>query len=599
MKVLGIHDGHNSTACLVEDGRIVAMASEERFVREKNHCGFPAKAVEWILRSTKTSPQDLNAIALPGLAEPMRSFGNLDGPFHAAFTWGTRMLPVSLMGTEALVKPYLWLNQWTGKRMRLLRQYFPHFDLPLEKARLVEHHTAHAAAAYFLSWHRKDSPKTLVLTLDGTGDGFSNTVSIAEGNKLKRVSAVQSLHSLGMLYTGVTRYLGLKPFEDEYKVMGMAPYARGPRAQKAYEKFKEYLRLSSDGLRMESPVGLWEGALLQRLKNDFFRTRFDDLASGIQRFFEEIARQYVLNWVRHTGIRHVAVGGGVFMNVKLNMLLRESPEIEKIFFLPSAGDESIAAGAALQTYVELCESQGRPAEVAPLHTLYFGPDSDACEIESTLESYAGRVRWEHCKDLERKTAELLAQGRILGRMSGRMEWGARALGNRSIVARADSMNNIRKLNAAIKMRDFWMPFAPSILWERRHDYIEGAGDTIAPYMILAFNSTPRAAHDIIAALHPADLTCRPQLVQESWNRKYHRLLRYYEELTGYGGLLNTSFNLHGEPIVCTSRDAIETLLSSQLDYITIEDYLVWAVGREAPREHKLAEASTVLARQPT
>ncbi len=598
MKVLGIHDGHNSTACLVEDGRIVAMASEERFVRNKNHCGFPAWAVEWILRSTKTSPQELDAIAVPGLAEPMRVYGHLDGSFHAAFTWGSRLLPVSLLGREALVKPYLWLNQWTGRRMRLLRQFFPQFDLSLEKLRLVEHHTAHAAAAYLLSWFRKDAAKTLVVTLDGTGDGLSNTVSIAEGTRLARVSAVQSLHSLGMLYTGVTRYLGLKPFEDEYKVMGMAPYARGPRVEQVYQKFKKYLRLSSDGLRLYSPIGLWEGALLQQLKEDFFRVRFDDLAGGIQRFFEEIAMQYVLNWVRHTGIRHVAVGGGVFMNVKLNMLLNESPEIDKIFFLPSAGDESIAAGAALKTYVELCESSGRPAEIAPLGTLYFGPESDPGEIERTLESYAGRIRWQRVSDIEHKTAALLAQGHIVGRMAGRMEWGARALGNRSILARADSMNTIRRLNAAIKMRDFWMPFAPAILWERRGDYLLKADNQKAPYMILAFHSTARAAKELIAALHPADLTCRPQLVQQNWNPKYYQLLRYYEELTGCGGLLNTSFNLHGDPIVCTVRDAVETLLNSQLDYVTIEDYLVWTMGREPSGEVAHAEVSTVMAGQP-
>ena len=170
---------------------------------------------------------------------------------------------------------------------------------------------------------------------------------------------------------------------------------------------------------------------------------------------------------------------------------------------------------------------------------------------------------------------------VVGRMHGRMEFGARALGNRSIVARADSLNQVRKINSAIKMRDFWMPFAASLLWERRHDYLQNTKDSRAPYMALGFRTTPRAVAELIAGLHSFDLSCRPQLVEQNWNPAYHSMLKHYERITGVGGVLNTSFNLHGDPVVCTPRDAIETYIRSDLDVLTIEDYVVWDEARTA------------------
>jgi carbamoyltransferase len=226
---------------------------------------------------------------------------------------------------------------------------------------------------------------------------------------------------------------------------------------------------------------------------------------------------------------------------------------------------------------------GKRFDPEPLGALYLGPTCSNEEVESALKTYEGRLRWQKCEDIERQTAEMLAANLLVGRMSGRMEFGARALGNRSILARADSLNNVRRINAAIKMRDFWMPFAPALLWERRHDYIVNPKESPAPYMVLAFPSTPLAEKELIAALHPFDLSCRPQLVDPDFNPKFHRLLKSYEKMTGSGGVLNTSFNLHGEPIVCRPTDAIETYLQSDLDALTIEDYLIWDSRRHDPR----------------
>jgi carbamoyltransferase len=226
-----------------------------------------------------------------------------------------------------------------------------------------------------------------------------------------------------------------------------------------------------------------------------------------------------------------------------------------------------------------------------LRTLYLGPGFSSADAAAALGAYTGQLKWKKSADIGRSTAELLAKGLVVGRMHGRMEFGARALGNRSILARADSLNQVRKINSAIKMRDFWMPFAASMLWERRRDYLVNTGkDSRAPYMVLGFRTTPRAVNELIAGLHSFDLSCRPQLVEADWNPEYHAMLKHYERITGFGGVLNTSFNLHGDPVVCSPRDAIETYIHSDLDVVTIEDYVVWDEERVS-KHGKLLEGT--------
>jgi carbamoyltransferase len=279
------------------------------------------------------------------------------------------------------------------------------------------------------------------------------------------------------------------------------------------------------------------------------------------------------------------------MNVKLNMLIEESKDFGEVYFLPSCGDDSIAAGAALKTAWDAHSAAGKDFDPKPLRTLYLGPGFSNEDAAAALAAYGGRLKWKQSADLARSTAELLARGMVVGRMHGRMEFGARALGNRSILARADSLNQVRKINSAIKMRDFWMPFAASVLWERRFDYIVDNGkDSKARYMILGFRTTPRAVTELIAGLHSFDLSCRPQLVEADWNPEYHAMLKAYERITGFGGVLNTSFNLHGDPVVSSPKDAIETYLHSDLDVLTIEDYLVWDDARIG-RYGKLVEGT--------
>jgi carbamoyltransferase len=305
---------------------------------------------------------------------------------------------------------------------------------------------------------------------------------------------------------------------------------------------------------------------------DFRGLRFDSISAGVQLLHEKMVVSLIRNWIKKTGISKLAVAGGCFMNVKANKLVAEMDECEDIFVMPSCGDDSCAIGAAIWSYAKAAPENSE--QIRPVEHLYWGPDYTDSEIKQVLNEFSPRIKFKRCENIEKETAGLLAEHKIIGRLSGKMEWGSRALGNRSILANPSRMRNIGRLNAAIKMRDFWMPFAPSILWEKRNDYAKIPKDVNSYYMTLAYDSSSLAREHFIAALHPYDFTMRPQFVKKEHNAKYHRLISEFESISGIGGVLNTSFNLHGSPIICNPRDALETFINSALDYVTIEDYLI-------------------------
>ncbi|NJO14799.1 MAG: hypothetical protein HC877_03350 [Thioploca sp.] len=579
MNILGIHDGHTATACLLQEGSLVAMVSEERFNRQKNCAGIPQQAIRWILESTHTTPSQIDAVALSGLVQPwidpnITIWNDTRRPILPNLIVAvTQFLPPQLWGSNPIVTPYVKLMS-KMRKLDTLVKLLDELGIPIRRLTIVEHHLAHISSSYYLSPFTKErtiAEPILAITLDASGDGIGGTVSIAQGNNIKRLLFIPTYHSIGMMYKIVTRYLGMKPMDHEYKVMGLAPYAPEELAKRAYQIFSRYLGLSTDGLRFLNTSGKFDKGFEKQLERDLRGIRFDAVAAGIQLLLEEVVTAFIRNWIKHTGVKKIVLGGGIFMNVKLNMLIQSLPEIESVFFMPSAGDESNAAGAALSTAIKLGEPQ-----IKPLNGLYLGPEFTTTQIEGTLHQYEKQVVWERIPTqfTETKTVELLLQGHIVGRFAGRMEWGARALGNRSILADGRDLSVIRKINAAIKQRDFWMPFAPSLLWERQQDYLVNPRNVDAPYMALGFHSTPLAQVHLKAALHQYDLTCRPQLVRSEINPRYHNLLKEWERLTGCGGLLNTSFNLHGEPIVCSPKDAIETFLRSEIDDLMIEDYWI-------------------------
>ncbi|MBI4679083.1 MAG: hypothetical protein HY748_16015 [Elusimicrobia bacterium] len=574
--VLGINDGFSAGVTVLKDGRLTAQVNEERFCRKKNYGGFPALCLDWLL-SSGTRPDDLQAVGLAWRSEPFRDISERDGGKHRVFSSLARWLPAAA-SSDALISRVVERSARRRRRLTAVRRALAAAAPPLSRLpiRIYAHHHCHAASSYFASGlARRDCRDALVITMDGSGDGECFTVWRARGSRLEKLAAQNSYHSLAILLEAVTSHMGMKPLEHEYKIMGMAPYGGGFQAEAAAGQFRRYFSLDRKGLLPVNRMAAWGDSMEKRLARDFRRIRFDAIAYGIQQVFSELVLGLVRSWVRETGIRDVCVGGGSFMNVKLNMTLAQDDGIGEFFALPSCGDESLSLGAAYLAHEELA-----PGSSPALGPLYLGPANSEAEVLAALEAARDHAAWERKPDIERTTAELLRDGRIVARVRGPMEWGARALGNRSILCNPTKMQMIHRINKAIKMRDFWMPFCPSILPADADRYLVNPRGRSAPYMILAFESRRAAQEELPACLHPFDLTCRPQIVDPEHNPRYHYLLEQFKLMTGIGGVLNTSFNLHGEPIVCTAADAIRVLRKSGLDFLALEDYLVWR--KDAP-----------------
>lgn len=570
MRILGIHDGHTSTASYLEDGTIRSTVSEERFSRIKGDGGFPAASIKYVLNTEGIQPFDLDMIALVGFLKPLISIDQYRTGRQRVFPHLVRLFPGD---PRWLIRQSVKIGKSVRLKDQELLKQISEAGLELGKIELIEHHQAHAATAYYLSPFSLNKEEALVITLDGSGDGLSGSVSVVDSKgEWTRLHELSTFDSLGMVYSRITQLLGMKPWEHEYKLMGMAPYVAKEHAVKASQVMGKYLDFSSDKSTFKNKTRLWGNSLLERMAKDLRGFRFDNIAAGAQLFHEERVTAFVKKWIQQTGVKRVAVAGGCFMNVKANKLLMELEECKDLFVMPSCGDESCAMGAAIWAYVQVNSPDKRPVE--RLQNLYLGPKYTDPEIEKALEQYRDSIEIRECGNIEAECARLLSEHKIIGRLAGRMEWGARALGNRSILANPVRPQNLRKLNAAIKMRDFWMPFAPSILWERKNDYAVLKKQVFSYYMTMAYDSSELAEDHLIAALHPYDFTMRPQFIKKEQNPSYHMLLSEFEKITGFGGVLNTSFNLHGYPIVCSPEDALRTFMNSDLDYVAIEKFLV-------------------------
>lgn len=581
MRVIGISDSHNSTAALYEDGRLVSAVAEERLTRVKNWMGFPEQSIKECLRISERQLPDVDVVALTGSAVPfpyktreaiINAFRNSDGMGLKLHRAQRGLLQAIYKG--GLRDFYRSTSFWkTRDRERWRNRVAGILDLgvPEEKIVIVEHHMAHASAAYY-GWGRFDED-ILVLTNDGGGDSLCATVNIGRAGKIERLAAVHWWESVGMIYGMVTCIMGMVPLEHEYKLMGMAPYAESKGAQKVFQDLKKLLEFEGpDGLTWRRREGYPETFGSYKLLRDMFELRrFDWVCGGLQLFIEDFISEWVRNCIRKTGIRKVALSGGLFMNVKLNKVILELPEVDELFVFPSCGDETNAMGAAYNAYAQHAGHKS----MSPLTDFYTGAEYCDEQINQTIKSYPFRssVSSPFIEDIEAEVAELLAKGEVVARFKGREEFGARAMGNRSILADPSRSDVVKVINDAIKSRDFWMPFAPSMLDRRANDYFVNPKQMPAPYMIMAFDSTSRVP-ELKAACHPYDLTVRPQVVQRDWNPSYYQLLENFESITGRGVLLNTSFNLHGYPIARYPQDALKVLDESGLNWLAMGNYLL-------------------------
>jgi carbamoyltransferase len=582
MVVLGISETHCATAAVLKDGEIVGGASEERFSRLKNDAGYPRRAVDALLRELRLAPSDIDLVALAGVEAFSREWMNrvmhdaayvreyygvrLDAP-RRALAARTRRLGAKLgLADRARGKNRL-------SREERLALVSDHLGLGAGRTATFDHHACHAAAAYLGAPFA--GAAALVLTNDNSGDGLCATASTGEGVTLTRHEATPSAPgSLGSFYSFVTLLLGMKPGEHEYKVMGLAPYASAGSTGRAASALREVFDFVED-----TPARFaWKkrGPHYRLLVEATLGLRFDGIAGGAQRIVEEsLVRWSRLMRARYGGER-LALGGGVLMNVKTNMLLAAEEWVRDLFVFPSCGDESNAVGAAYLGYLALCARRGAPATPRPVGPAYLGPDLDDAEIESLIRTRDLATRYrvgEHAR-IDERIAELLVSDGVVARCAGRMEFGARALGNRSILANPSDQRVVGLINRMIKNRDFWMPFAPTILREREADYLVNPKGLASPYMMLAFPTNPKRRDEIVAAVHPHDGTARAHILDEAWNPGYYRVIREFERRTGIGAVLNTSFNLHGEPLVASAADAIDTFERSGLPHLALGRWLI-------------------------
>ena len=573
MRVLGLGTEGDSGAVVVEDGRILAAVNEERLCRMKLVVGFPRNSIRETLRLSGTTADELDAVLIGGTSDVLvDELERFDGWFqHAPSGFGGRLKQAAgrfaryrslLPGAERAYYAALAPTFWHRRRAlrRILRDEFS-LRCPIV---FVDHHFAHVTSAYFTSGFRD----ALVVSLDGGGDARSSLVYAVRDGRFTFVHSTSAFHSLGNYYAYATHLCGFKAMKHEGKITGLAAYGE-PKYVPLLRRFID----EEDGHLVNRAGVAHRGALdaLARLLPTGWRR--EDLAASIQRHFEDLSRRYVRHWTRATGLRDVALAGGVVANVRVNEEIHSLPEVDRIFVHPHMGDGGLAAGAALAACVPGVLDEAMSSHSEPLHDVYLGPDLTESAIEAALGAQ-GLAPQTLERPLEECIADLLAEGYVVARANGRMEYGPRALGNRSILYQPTDRNVNDWLNKNLHRTEF-MPFAPSTLYEAReqcYENIAGA-EHAAEFMTVTFHCSPFTLASMQGVAH-LDGTARPQLVRRDRNASYHRIIEAFHERTGLPAVINTSFNMHEEPIVCTAEDCVRAFLDGGLDYLAIGRHLV-------------------------
>jgi carbamoyltransferase len=579
------------------DGEIVACASEERFSRKKNDESYPKSAIEAILRTCGVDANELDLAVIAGerfdpagiLTHKWSNFSIKDRLREQRDYWYPRIYQKKQLSFLDIFEDKIDTSQYPGNWSEVLdflkrekddesNEFFKdfrrkvvsrHLGIDPKKIIFAHHHRAHGYYAYYGSPLSKD--KTLIFTADGWGDDMNASVSLAERGDIQILSTSKNF-VIGRLYRYITLLLGMKPDEHEYKVMGLAAYAKPKYYKEPLAVFEKTMYVDNLGFAYkEVPADLYF----------YFRDclegyRFDSIAGALQQYTQDILTQWVRNAIEATNARKVCFGGGVAMNIKALMEIAKLPETGEIFVCPTPSDESLAIGAAYVAMHDICVSKREdPSKyLKPLRTAYFGPQADQTDIKAIIELAVTKGYPVQEKPKSEYVAQLLDSGRIIGRCVGRSEFGARALGNRSILADPRKQDIVRIINEKIKCRDFWMPFAPTILLDWSKEYLINPKNLKAPYMTIAFDTKEKAWDDLKAALHPYDRSVRPQIITEEENPEYYSLISEFKKIAGIGGILNTSFNVHGEPIVQTPEDAFSVFERTKLDALILDGYLI-------------------------
>lgn len=590
---------HDSAAALLIDGEIVAAAQEERFSRKKHDAAFPVNAVRYVLEEAGLQLEDISVIAF--YDKPYLKFERLLETYHAFAPRGLRSflsaMPVWIK-EKLFMRKMVWdaLEEINGKKLPVRPQLlFP------------EHHLSHAASAFYPSPFQEAA----ILTIDGVGEWATTTIGKGSGNEISMLRELDFPHSVGLLYSAFTYYCGFKVNSGEYKLMGLAPYGNetGERVSRLKELiFAELVDLRADGSLLLNMAYFDYATGLKMCRDDRWHALFGipkrkpeselgqeymDMALAVQQVTEEVVLRLARTAREITGCKNLVMAGGVALNCVANGKLQRAGIFDAIWIQPAAGDAGGALGAAYAAQY-IWDQQSRPAPVTAgdaMRGTYLGPEFSSREIVRMCRKYqAVAFHVEEEQTLYAKVAGLLAEGHIVGWFQGRMEYGPRALGNRSILGDPRHPEMQKKLNLKIKYREGFRPFAPSVLVEDVQEYFDLQG--ISPYMLLidavkkqrckplpdgydAMEMYERLYHlrsDIPAVTH-VDYTARIQTVHKETNPRYWGLINAFKGKTGYGLVVNTSFNVRGEPIVCTPADAYRCFMRTEMDWLVINDFL--------------------------
>ena len=565
MTVLGIGMQHDAGAALVSDGHILSAVNEERLNRKKMYWGWPQLAIPEVLRLAGAAPEDIDAVAVANTTYSTYA-ANWEGLYPKDLK--RRMLiRLSKLGLGRLIggnrlgiEAYRMLN---SKRVRFVEtnrfeDFVRSFGIAAPIVN-IDHHKAHLASAYYTSgWD-----ECLNISLDGVGDGYCSRIAVCRNGQMHVIHQIPFYHTPGQYYGFVTAWAGFTPGKHEGKITGLAAYGN---PEKVRHIFQERICYDEDRFSFVNH-GMWGWAEYESLCHRLSDYDKADVAAAVQYHLEDLVTRYVKQAVDKTGLRKVALSGGIFANVKLNQRIRDLDGVEDVYIHPNMGDGGLGVGSALALYA-------RQASVCPerLENVYLGADIAEKQIETELRRQA--LPFVRHENTEAAIAAHLAAGKVVARVNGRMEYGPRALGNRSILYQATDVTVNTWLNKRLKRTEF-MPFAPVILQERAGDYYQGypASQYAAEFMTITYDATERCKEEAPAIVH-VDGTARPQVVSERTNPSLHKVLKEYERLTGYPQVINTSFNMHEEPIVCTPSDAIRAFLLGHLDVLALGSYIV-------------------------
>ena len=586
MNILGISAYyHDSAACLVVDGKIIAAAQEERFTRKKHDENFPVNAINYCLTEAGLSAQQIDYVVF--YDKPFLKFERLFETYLAFAPKGFKSFATSLP---------VWVKDKLFQKSVILDALKDHLDKNTDwssKLLFSEHHLSHAASAFFPS----PFEEAAVLTMDGVGEWATTSLAVGKGNTLNVTNEIHFPHSLGLLYSAMTYYTGFKVNSGEYKVMGLAPYGEPKYANLIKDHLIDIKEDGSFHLDM-SYFNYCTGLTMTSDRfNDLFGApprksesilgqREMDLAASIQAVTEEVVIKLAKGIKKSTGLNNLCLAGGVALNCVANGKLLRENVFDKIWIQPASGDAGGAVGAALAAYYLMLAQPRKVDKKDSMQGSYLGPEFGQAEIEQRLSQAGAKFDVVSDTQLIEQTAQALADGLAVGWHQGRMEFGPRSLGARSIIADARSPTVQKQLNLKVKYRESFRPFAPSILREDVADWFEI--NTDSPYMLLVADvkqekqlamteeqkqlfgieklNVPRS--EIPAVTH-VDYSARIQTVSKDTNPKYHALISKFKEITGCPVLVNTSFNVRGEPIVCSPEDAFNCLMGTDIDFLVV------------------------------